>query len=111
MLVLQSDITCDTACLSAHLSLSSARSQHVPSTFPPAAHRTGLRMRFRHTVPMLLALASSLAAQEHAPKANWSLADKFSSTNLRSKIFTTAVTPRWLGQSDSLCYNWKDHTG
>src|SRR3954470_84530 len=35
MLVLQSDITCDTACLSAHLSLSSARSQHVPSSRTP----------------------------------------------------------------------------
>ena len=24
---------------------------------------------------------------------------------------TSAVTPHWLGQSDSLCYDWKDHTG
>ena len=27
------------------------------------------------------------------------------------EIFTTAVNPHWLGQSDSLCYDWKDHTG
>src|SRR5439155_6610655 len=26
-------------------------------------------------------------------------------------IYTSAIDPRWLGQSDSLCYNWKDRTG
>jgi dipeptidyl-peptidase 4 len=69
-------------------------------------------MRIRHTLPALLALAAvPLAAQEHATKANWQLADKFSQTSLRSKIYTSTVNPRWLGQSDSLCYDWKDHTG
>jgi dipeptidyl aminopeptidase/acylaminoacyl peptidase len=52
-----------------------------------------------------------LAAQDKAPKANWELSDKFSPANLRSRVFTSAVNPRWLGQSDSLCYAWKDHTG
>ncbi|HEY4306695.1 MAG TPA: DPP IV N-terminal domain-containing protein [Gemmatimonadaceae bacterium] len=60
---------------------------------------------------MLLVVALPLAAQDHSNKANWSLAEKFSPTNLRSKVFTATVTPRWLGQSDSLCYDWKDHTG
>ena len=46
-----------------------------------------------------------------ANKANWDLAEKFSATNLRSRVYTSAVNPRWLGQSDSLCYDWKDHTG
>jgi dipeptidyl aminopeptidase/acylaminoacyl peptidase len=68
-------------------------------------------MRFRHTLPLLLAVAVPLGAQEHSNKANWALAEQFSSANLRSKIFTASVTPRWLGQSDSLCYNWKDHSG
>ena len=44
-------------------------------------------------------------------KANWELAEKFSATNLRSRVYTSAVNPRWLGQSDSLCYDWKDHNG
>lgn len=69
-------------------------------------------MRIRYSVPALLAFAAvSLSAQDHAIKANWALADKFSQANLRTKVFTSAVNPRWLGQSDSLCYDWKDHGG
>jgi len=56
-------------------------------------------------------LLPSAALAQSANKANWELAEKFSPQNLRSKLFTNAVNPRWLGQSDSLCYNWKDHTG
>src|SRR5262249_48119827 len=58
-----------------------------------------------------LVLLPSAARAQSTTKANWELADKFSAQNLRSKLFTTAVNPRWLGQSDSLCYNWKDHNG
>jgi dipeptidyl aminopeptidase/acylaminoacyl peptidase len=72
-------------------------------------------MRHRQTFLVCSVLAlpflSPLAAQERPNKANWQLAEKFSQTNLRSKIFTSAVNPRWLGQSDSLCYDWKDHNG
>ena len=51
------------------------------------------------------------AAQDHANKANWQLAEKFSPQSLRSRVYTNSVNPHWLGQSDSLCYDWKDHTG
>src|SRR6185436_11172819 len=51
------------------------------------------------------------AAQDHPNKGNWQLAEKFSPTNLRSRVFTNSVNPHWLGQSDSLCYDWKDHNG
>jgi dipeptidyl-peptidase-4 len=50
-------------------------------------------------------------AQDHANKANWELANAFSPTNLRSRLYTSSVNPHWLGQSDSLCYDWKDHSG
>jgi dipeptidyl aminopeptidase/acylaminoacyl peptidase len=60
----------------------------------------------------LLALAAWPAmAQDHANKGNWQLAEKFSPANLRSRVFTNSVNPHWLGQSDSLCYDWKDHNG
>jgi dipeptidyl aminopeptidase/acylaminoacyl peptidase len=60
----------------------------------------------------LLALAAVPAvAQDHANKANWQLAEKFSPQSLRSRVYTNSVNPHWLGQSDSLCYDWKDHTG
>ena len=54
---------------------------------------------------------ASAAAQEHANHANWELAEKFSPQSLRSRVYTNAVNPHWLGQSDSLCYDWKDHSG
>jgi dipeptidyl-peptidase-4 len=68
-------------------------------------------MRYSASVALLALAALPLAAQDHGNKANWQLADKFSPQNLRSRIYTSAVNPRWLGQSDSLCYDWKDHTG
>src|SRR4051812_17141142 len=68
-------------------------------------------MRTRLVVAGLLVLATAVSAQDRPNKANWQLADKFSPANLRSKVFTTSVNPHWLGQSDSLCYDWKDHTG
>ncbi len=57
------------------------------------------------------AVAATVSAQDHANKANWELADKFSAASLRSHVYASAVNPHWLGQSDSLCYDWKDHTG
>jgi dipeptidyl-peptidase 4 len=57
------------------------------------------------------AVALTASAQDHGNKANWELADKFSAASLRSRVYTSAVNPHWLGQSDSLCYDWKDHTG
>ena len=74
--------------------------------------RYSLAARAIRTAAGLLTLAAvSAVAQDKAPKANWELAEKFSATNLRSRVYTSAVNPRWLGQSDSLCYDWKDHTG
>ncbi|MGH7617693.1 MAG: DPP IV N-terminal domain-containing protein, partial [Gemmatimonadaceae bacterium] len=74
--------------------------------------RHSLAVRAICTAAGLVTLAAvSAAAQDKAPKANWELADKFSANNLRSRVYTSAVNPRWLGQSDSLCYDWKDHTG
>ena len=65
----------------------------------------------RAAAGLLVLSALPALAQEHANKANWQLAEKFSPANLRSRLFTNAVNPHWLGQSDSLCYDWKDHNG
>ncbi len=69
-----------------------------------------MKLSFR-TAVLLACAALPAAAQDKEPKANWELSNKFSQANLRSRIYTNAVNPRWLGQSDSLCYDWKDHTG
>jgi dipeptidyl-peptidase 4 len=68
-------------------------------------------MRTRITLALLAFAAPLAAQQQHTNKANWQLAEKFSQAGLRSKVFSTAVAPHWLGQSDSLCYDWKDHNG
>lgn len=65
----------------------------------------------RASAGLLSLMALPLLAQEHGNKANWALAEKISPQNLRSRIYSSAVAPHWLGQSDSLCYDWKDHAG
>jgi dipeptidyl-peptidase 4 len=47
----------------------------------------------------------------HVNQANWHLADRFSTENVRMMAFSTSVAPRWLGESDSLFYNWRDRNG
>src|SRR6188508_2266054 len=66
---------------------------------------------FRAAAGLVVLATVPALAQEHANKANWQLAEKFSPANLRSRLFTSSVAPHWLGQSDSLCYDWKDHNG
>jgi dipeptidyl-peptidase-4 len=62
--------------------------------------------------PLSIASAQNGSARDAAaPKANWTLAERFGTNGLRSAIYTTGVQPRWLGESDSLFYNWKDRTG
>ncbi|MFI5228071.1 MAG: hypothetical protein ACHQWU_03315, partial [Gemmatimonadales bacterium] len=76
----------------------------------PVAIRS-LRATAAALVLGVLPFTSLVAQQEHANRANWELADKFSPASLRPRIYTSAVNPHWLGQSDSLCYDWKDHNG
>ena len=72
----------------------------------PTAGRT-----LRVAAGFVALVALPLGAQDKAPRANWELSEKFSAANLRSRVYTNAVNPRWLGQSDSLCYEWKDASG
>ena len=74
-------------------------------------HTLVARRAFRAAAGLIALSALPAAAQEHANKGNWQLAEKFSPANLRSRVFTNSVNPHWLGQSDSLCYDWKDHNG
>ena len=74
-------------------------------------HVSGRRGAAAVAAGLLSLTAIPLLAQEHMNKANWELAEKFSPQNLRPRIYSSAVAPHWLGQSDSLCYDWKDHAG
>ena len=54
---------------------------------------------------------TSQADEGRANKGNWALANRFSTTALRAITYTQAVQPRFLGQTDTMYYNWKDRNG
>ena len=76
------------------------------------AHRAPLA---RVVVAVLVAATSAraqvLPPNPNGPKANWALFDKFSTANMRNIAFSTTITPRWIGETDSVFYDWRDHTG
>jgi dipeptidyl aminopeptidase/acylaminoacyl peptidase len=61
----------------------------------------------------LLAVAAGTAAAQGgtANQANWTLADKFSRSALEPVLYSSSVNAHWIGKTDSMWYNWKDHTG
>ncbi len=63
---------------------------------------------------LLLSLAPAALAQSESSadnQANWALANRFTTEALRSVVYSTTVTPRWIGDKDSLWYNWRDSKG
>jgi dipeptidyl aminopeptidase/acylaminoacyl peptidase len=68
---------------------------------------------------LALAVAASTAHAQtptQAPparvnRANWTLANRFAPQALRPILYSTSVTPHWLGRSDTLWYNWRDRNG
>lgn len=78
------------------------------------------RVNLVWSIPLVAASLSLGASALHAqvpppnpdgPKANWALWEKFSAANMRNMVFSTNITPRWVGETDSMFYSWKDHTG
>ena len=68
------------------------------------------------TFSFLVAFAPSGFAQAspppaHAGKANWELANRFSTEALRRATYSSTVTPHFIGKTDSVWYNWKDRNG
>ena len=62
---------------------------------------------------LLLAVSAGGAAAQHAHgnAANWTLANKFTPEALRPVLYSSSVSPHWIGKTDSMWYNWKDHSG
>ncbi len=58
-----------------------------------------------------VAIAQVPPPNPNGPKANWTLFNQFGTASLRNMTFSTTITPRWIGESDSLFYSWRDHTG
>jgi len=55
--------------------------------------------------------AQVLPPNPNGPKANWGLFDRFSTASMRGAVFSTSITPRWIGETDSVFYDWRDHGG
>jgi dipeptidyl-peptidase 4 len=62
-------------------------------------------------VPLLLPAVPAAAQPNQQPVANWPLADRFSPEAMRSVLFTQSVTPRWIAETDSMWYSWRDRSG
>lgn len=64
------------------------------------------------SAPMVSGAQQANQADENrVTKANWALANRFSTAALRAITYTQAVQPRFLGQSDTMWYNWRDRNG
>ncbi len=55
--------------------------------------------------------SAGAAGRDEIQHANWTLAERFSTNGLRNVLNSSSVQPRWLGETDSMFYNWKDKTG
>lgn len=66
--------------------------------------------------PALALLALSAHAfggnpQSPAPKANWKLADRYSSPALAPYVYSTSVTPVWINKGPKFWYAWRTSEG
>jgi dipeptidyl-peptidase 4 len=59
---------------------------------------------------LLAGAAAPLAAQERV-QANWPLAERFTTDALRPVLFSQSITPRWIAETDSMWYSWRDKQG
>lgn len=78
----------------------------------------GLALGLLSLLLPISALVAQRVAEPNAPtqttfvnRANWALADRFSTENMRNLTGSSSVNPRWLGETDSLWYNWRDMKG
>ena len=89
----------------------------VPNRRDPSTNARQLALAFGFSLLMLSSAGSAFAQNAPQPddkgpaKANWTLANRFSTAVLREFTYTQALVPHFLGKTDSLWYNWKDRNG
>ncbi|MDE3129257.1 MAG: DPP IV N-terminal domain-containing protein, partial [Gemmatimonadota bacterium] len=91
------------------------------SAHPPEPARAPARRPYRSllsgaalvaAVAVATVAARPVAAQQaRGNQANWALANKFTPEAMRPILYSETVAAHWIGKSDSMWYNWKDHTG
>jgi dipeptidyl-peptidase 4 len=85
--------------------------------------RTGAMRILARLLPtaalLLTALSPAVTLPLHAQQptergaisANWPLAERFSADAMRAVLFSQSVTPRWIAETDSMWYAWRDRSG
>ncbi len=59
----------------------------------------------------LLPHAPGAAVQPSANRANWSLANRWSTQAMQQITYSTSAQPRFVGETDSAFYSWRDKSG
>ena len=63
----------------------------------------------------LSVLASAIGIADTLPKpvnhANWKLESRFSNEYINQYIYSTTLTPHWIGETETFWYSWKDADG
>jgi dipeptidyl aminopeptidase/acylaminoacyl peptidase len=64
-------------------------------------------------VAALSFVASALLSAQNVPvnKANWKLADRYTSQALAPYFYSTGLTPNWINKGDSFWYSWRASDG
>ncbi len=65
-------------------------------------------------LPLALSLClagPSLRGQEGKVEANWALAEKFGGQDLRKFVYSTSVTPNWIGKTEKFWYSYRTSSG
>ncbi len=74
--------------------------------------RVGQAWRVAVAAALLCGVASgSAVAQQPAKEANWDQAFKYSSAYLRQFMYSTSVTPQWIGETDEFWYSYETSAG
>ncbi len=52
-----------------------------------------------------------LDMHDHANKANWKLANRFTAESLRPYLYSSSINPGWINDTDRFWYVWRDSSG
>ncbi len=83
----------------------------VPSGTGRCRARTALGLAAATLLPLASGAAAQAAGAQQQSRANWELANRFSNEAVEQVIHTTSVNPRWIAETDSMWYFWRDRDG